>query len=278
MPVKSAKRAAVADWSLPRKELSGREREGFRPRPLERVQGGLGHFTRLLRRFADLQFGSIWDDLSLLLPEIRGTLADVGCGAQPFRDLLNPDVRYIGVDIAGSEEKFGYHAADTRQIRGDVLPLADGEVDAVLCTETLEHVQKPRPFLEEIARALAPQGRLILTVPFAARWHFIPYDYWRYTPSGLANLLTEAGFCDVRIYPRGGALAVAGYKVLGFVLLLLAGRGSLGIARIIWRALGFCLLPVGFAAMLAGNLGLRYPGPAEDTLGYTALARKAPAR
>jgi hypothetical protein len=29
--------------------------------------------------------------------------------------------------------------------------------------------------------------------------------------------------------------------------------------------------------MLAGNLGIRYPGPAEDTLGYTVLAcRQAP--
>jgi SAM-dependent methyltransferase len=264
----------VGDWSLPREDLSGRDREGFKPPPLERARGTLAGLRQLLRRCADLQFGSIWRDLSALLPEARGTLADVGCGAQPFRDLLNPEVRYIGVDIAGAEEKFGYHAPDIRQIRADVLPLADGEVDIVLCTETLEHVLEPRRFLREIARALVPSGRLILTVPFAARWHFIPHDYWRYTPSGLSYLLVEAGFCEVRIYARGGALAVGAYKILGLVLLALAGHGRRGIAAAPWRALGICLMPFAAVAVLAGNLGIRYPGPAEDTLGYTVLARK----
>jgi SAM-dependent methyltransferase len=274
---KSVRRAVVADWSLSREDLSGRDREGFKPPQLERAQGKLAGLRQLLRRFADLQFGSVWRDLAALLPEVRGTLADVGCGAQPFRDLLSPDVQYIGVDIAGAEEQFGYRVSDIRQIRGANLPLADGEVNTVLCTETLEHVREPRPFLREIARALAPQGRLILTVPFAARWHFIPHDYWRYTPSGLSYLLAEAGFCEVRIYARGGALAVAAYKVLGLVLLMLAGHGCRGLAAVPWRALGVCLTPLAAVAMLAGNLGIRYPGPAEDTLGYTVLAcRQAP--
>lgn len=272
--VRSAKRAAVADWSLPREDLSGRDREGFKPRPLERARGRLAGLRRSLRRFADLQFGSIWRDLVVLLPEVRGALADVGCGGQPFRDLLHPEVRYIGVDIAAADEKFGYEAPDTRLIRGELLPLADGEVATVLCTETLEHVLEPRPFLRELARSLVPGGRLILTVPFAARWHFIPYDYWRYTPSGLGKLLAEAGFGDVRIYARGGALAVAAYKVLGLVLLWLAGRGGQGVAGLPWRVLGVCLLPLSITAMVAGNLGIRYPGPGEDTLGYTVLARK----
>ena len=55
----------MADWSLPREDLSGRGREGFRPPPLERARGRLEAFGRLLRRFADLQFGSIWRDLAV---------------------------------------------------------------------------------------------------------------------------------------------------------------------------------------------------------------------
>jgi SAM-dependent methyltransferase len=264
----------VADWALSREDLSRRDGEGFRPVPLERAHGASGRIKGALRRMADLQFGSIWRDLRVLFPEVHGTLADVGCGAQPFRDLLNPDVQYIGLDIDAAEEKFGYRAADVRQIRGARLPLADGEVGTVLCTETLEHVLEPRALLREMARALAPSGRLILTVPFAARWHFIPHDYWRYTPAALTHLMAEAGFCEVRVYARGGALAVAAYKVLGLVLLMLAGHGRRGIAATAWRVLGVCLLPLGAAAILAGNLGIRFPGPAEDTLGYTVLARK----
>ena len=104
-------------WSLPREDLGRREDaessapEGFRPVPHERAQGAAARIRVALRRFVDLQFGSIWRDLAALLPRVQGTLADVGCGAQPFRDLLRPDVRYIGVDIEEAESRFGYAAA-----------------------------------------------------------------------------------------------------------------------------------------------------------------------
>jgi SAM-dependent methyltransferase len=278
--VRFAKRAAVADWSLPREDLTRRARgdlaggsvEGFRPPAHERAQSGPARLRASLRRLADLQFGSIWRDLDALLPQVRGTLADVGSGAQPFRDLVRPDVRYIAVDIDEAERQFGYRAPDTRYFRGSVLPLGDGEADTVLCTETLEHVLDTAPFLRELRRALSPGGRLILTVPFAARWHFVPQDYWRFTPSGLEHALRQAGFSEVRVYARGGALAVAGYKALGFVLLLLAGYGRTGAAAGLSRLFGVVLLPSAALAVLLGNLGLKFPGTAEDTLGYTVLA------
>jgi SAM-dependent methyltransferase len=264
----------MADWSLPREELTQRLSEGFRPPAHERAQSRMARLRAPLRRFTDLQFGSIWRDLSCLLRQVHGTLADVGAGAQPFRDLIPAGVRYVAVDIAESERQFGYRTVDTRYFEGHVLPLADGEADTVLCTETLEHVLEPIPFLRELERVLAKPGQLILTVPFAARWHFVPHDYWRYTPSGLSHLLGTAGFSDVRVYARGGALAVASYKVLGYVLLLLVGSGRKGGAALPSLLLGICLLPVAALAALLGNLGLKFPGTAEDTLGYTVLARK----
>ena len=262
------------DWSLPRDDLSRHNREGFRPPPHERSRGPVSRIRVSVRRFADLQFGSIWRDLAVLLPNIRGTIADVGSGAQPFRYLLPKDVKYIATDIDEAERKFGYRADDTRYFQGAALPLEDGEADAILCTETLEHVLDTGAFLRELARSLSPGGVLILTVPFAARWHFVPHDYWRFTPSGLNHILSKASFGEVRVYARGGALAVAAYKVLGYVLLLLSGYGRHGAKAAPWRILGLCLMPLAALAALLGNLGLSYPGPAEDTLGYTVLARK----
>ena len=273
----------MSDWTLRREDLVLRTRmgkgasaggaEGLPPPPHERALDSAARFRVRLRRLADLQFGSIWTDLAALLPQVRGTLADVGAGAQPFRDLLPGEVRYIAVDIEEAELHFGYRALDTRYFHGARLPLGDGEAGTVLCTETLEHVEEPAAFLRELRRVLSSGGRLILTVPFAARWHFVPHDYWRFTPAGLEQVLAQAGFREIRVYARGGALAVAGYKVWGLILLLLAGNGRRGVARALARLLGAALLPLGAIAVLAGHLGLKFPGTAEDTLGYTVLAR-----
>jgi SAM-dependent methyltransferase len=203
---------------------------------------------------------------------VRGTLVDVGAGAQPFRDLVPPSVHYIAVDNEESERQFGYRTPETRYFRGTALPVESGAADTVLCTETLEHVRGTAAFLGELRRVLAPEGLLILTVPFAARWHFIPRDFWRFTPAGLEHVLTAAGFRDVRVYARGGALAVACYKVLGLILLMLMGGGRRGLRAAVSRTAGIALLPLAAMAAVLGNAGLRIPGPAEDTLGYTVLA------
>lgn len=256
-------------------EVHGREEfEAFRPPAHTRARTPWARLTRALRRFADLQFGSISADLAALLPAAHGPLADVGCGAQPFRDLLAPDVAYIPVDIQDSDRHFGYRVTEVRRFRGSALPLADAEASTVLCTETLEHVRDAPTFLRELERSLRPGGRLILTIPFAARWHYVPRDFRRYTPAGLKDALEAAGFAEVHIYARGGALAVAAYKVLGLVLLLFVGYGQRGPCALAARLLAVALAPLALLAALLGHVGLALPGPVEDTLGYTVLARK----
>ena len=72
-----------------------------------------------------------------------------------------------------------------------------GAYHTVVCAEVLEHVTRPSYALHSIEQMLAPGGKLIITVPFAFPIHNFPDDYWRYTPSGLRLLLTEAGFVDI---------------------------------------------------------------------------------
>src|SRR5579871_1300762 len=93
-----------------------------------------------LRRFFDAHAASIWGDLAQLLPAARGTVVDVGCGVQPYRELLPADVRYVGIDAVATKGHFGYDLPGTIYFDGDLWPLRDGEADFVLCTETLEHV------------------------------------------------------------------------------------------------------------------------------------------
>jgi SAM-dependent methyltransferase len=156
---------------------------------------------------------------------------------------------------------------DTHYFEGDDWGVEDRAFDTVLCTEVLEHIPDPAAFLARAGRCLRHGGRLVLTVPFAARWHFIPYDYWRFTPSGLRQLLVGAGFDEVHVQARGNPLTVACYKVMTLVLTLLFAPG---LAK---RVLGVLLLPVlGMLACIANLSLLRDWG--DDCLGYTVTARR----
>lgn len=228
-----------------------------------------------IRRFFDLQAGTIWHDLVEQLSGAAGTVLDVGCGAQPYRRLLPQGVAYIGIDFNDAATVFGYHAPDVRYYDGEHWPVDDASVDLVLATETLEHVKEPRQFLREADRVLRTPGRLVITVPFAARWHFIPADYWRFTPSGLRHLLTEAGFTNVVVHARGNALTVACYKCMALCTPFIMPQGKSGPSALLARLVGLILAAPFIALAVIGNLSLRSDG-GDDCLGYTVIAEKTP--
>jgi len=222
----------------------------------------------------DLQAGTIWRDLSRILPTCHGTIVDVGCGAQPYRALVSSDAKYVGIDTASAKANFGYEIPDTIYFEGDRWPLDDASVDFVLCTETLEHVADPTRFLSEAARVLRPFGELILTVPFSARYHFIPYDYWRFTPSSLQRLLEASRFRNVSVFARGNAVTVASYKVMALMVPLLFGDARSAIVRILHRGIGLVCSPIVVALAVVANVSLRAED-GDDCLGYTVLAQRS---
>jgi SAM-dependent methyltransferase len=229
-----------------------------------------------VRRFFDLQSGTVWRDLVDELSRVHGTLLDVGCGAQPYRTLLPNDATYVGIDTTDALEVFGYHTPDTKYYDGLHWPIDDRSVDVVLATETLEHVKEPDRFLAEAYRCLRAGGRLVLTVPFAARWHFIPADYWRFTPSGLLHLLERAGFSGIAVHARGNALTVACYKFMAICTRFIMPQEKPALRSALFRLIGITLVPAFVTAAVVGNLSLRFEG-GDDCLGYTALAEKADA-
>jgi SAM-dependent methyltransferase len=200
-----------------------------------------------------------------------GVLLDVGCGAQPYRPLLPVDVQYRGIDTADAQAHFGYRMPDTVYFDGDAWPVESGSVDVVLSTETLEHVLEPSRFLAEARRCLRPGGTILMTVPFSARWHFIPHDYWRYTPSTLQHLLDEAGFNEIGVYPRGNAVTVAAYKVLALGLPFLVPQHGGALRRAASLGLGVLALPLLLVPAVIGRMSLA-SGGGDDCLGYTVKA------
>jgi SAM-dependent methyltransferase len=248
-----------------------RRRENWRPPLFRPIRSRRDRLYSSARRFLDLQAGSIWRDLSLLLPQFHGLILDVGCGAQPYRSLVHPDATYLGLDRHDADVHFGYSMPEMTYFRGDHWPIGDASADLVLSTETLEHVPDPSVFLDEAFRCLRPGGHILLTVPFAARWHFIPHDYWRFTPSGLGRLLRKSGFSDVTVYARGNAITVACYKGLALFVRLLMPQIQNPWKRIPAQAIGVLMFPLAILIALAGNVSLSLDG-GDDCLGYTAVA------
>jgi len=220
-----------------------------------------------LRSLLDLQVASVRRHLRPWLQERRGTLLEVGCGAQPYRYLVPADCHYTGLDWEGAEANFNYRLPDTVYYHGDLFPFAGGSFDNLFHTEVLEHIYHPGQFLAECRRVLKPSGAMLFTVPFQARYHYIPHDYFRYTPAALQKMLGEAGFRQIEIRPRGSDLTVAAYKCVSVTYRWMRS-GPAGILA------GILFSPVTILALLIGAVSLRSSfGSPDDCLGYTVTAR-----
>jgi SAM-dependent methyltransferase len=170
---------------------------------------------------------------------------DIGCGsgfflkglAQTYRDRGWPVAEHLfGIDIDLS----GYLATDVPSRQVDInrpLPFADGSYDLALAIEVFEHSRAPYILMQEVARVLAPGGRIVISVPnvmhalsrlsFLVTGHYymyptpsadpakagrlsghiepLPLQYWHYG-------LRYAGFTDIACIidrRKKGALAAA---------------------------------------------------------------------
>jgi SAM-dependent methyltransferase len=129
-------------------------------------------------------------------------LLDAGAGEGSYKHLF-PRQRYCGVDLGIGDRQWNYSKLDAIADIS-VLPFRDATFEACLNTVTLEHVKDPAKVVREMARTLAPGGRLLLVVPFEWEEHQQPHDFFRFTRFSLAYMLDQAGMGNVSIQPVGG--------------------------------------------------------------------------
>jgi len=127
---------------------------------------------------------------------------DAGAGEGSYREHFHAQ-RYCGLDLGVGDGAWDYSKLD---VLGDLslLPFRDGAFEATLNVVTLEHVREPARVVEELARVLAPGGRVLIVAPLEWEEHQQPHDYFRYTRYGLRYLLERAGFRDIQVEPVGG--------------------------------------------------------------------------
>jgi SAM-dependent methyltransferase len=215
-----------------------------------------------LRRRVQFFEASIEDAVSQFAGDLDAgaRVLDAGAGEGNYKPHFSRQ-RYVGFDLGVGDAAWDYSRLD---VIGDLalLPFEDESFDASINIVTLEHVTDPARVVCELARTLAPGGRILLIAPMEWEEHQQPHDYFRFTRYGLELLLKRAGFAEISIQPVGG-----------FFHLL---------ARRLWNALQFFPGPLIFvAAIFVAPPALVLPAfePLDRrrnfTLGYICTARRS---
>jgi len=164
--------------------------------------------------------------LATLVPGSR--IIDVGCGGGWFAgELARAGFAVVGVEVAAeplrrARERFPQ--LDFRLAGERELPFDAGAFDGAWLGEVLEHVADGIGLLEELARVIAPGGRLALSTPdhgwmlrlalgvsrAAFERHFEPRaDHLRFFTAGTLRSLLEAGGFERIAVRRAGAVLLA---------------------------------------------------------------------
>jgi ubiquinone/menaquinone biosynthesis C-methylase UbiE len=149
-----------------------------------------------------------------LRPEDR--FLDVGCGTgAAVRTAAVTAERAVGVDLApamiarAGELAEGLTNVEFLEAESGHLPFDDGAFTAVLCTTSFHHYPDPYAATAEMARVLAPGGRLVIGDPSSDRLVTRvadrvlrvaePGHVRMYRTEDLAAILYRAGFARVRV-------------------------------------------------------------------------------
>lgn len=102
-----------------------------------------------------------------------GRVLDAACGTGAVtQQLLTRGHDVVGVDVSeGMLARARKAAPEAQLLAGDItdLPLPDDDVDHVVCSLALAHLDDLRPFFAEAARVMRPGGHLLL---LDTRGHF----------------------------------------------------------------------------------------------------------
>ena len=127
------------------------------------------------------------------------TILDAGAGECQFRKFCS-HLKYIAQDFGKyhGEGDIGLQTGKWDNSKLDIIsdivsiPLPDHSVNAIMCTEVLEHIPDPLAAVKEFSRLVKPGGYLLITAPFASLTHFAPYHF----ASGLSRYFYEKHLPD----------------------------------------------------------------------------------
>ncbi|MEX2015867.1 MAG: class I SAM-dependent methyltransferase [Candidatus Hydrogenedentales bacterium] len=173
----------------------------------------------------------------------KGRLLDLGCGKAPlyhaYREFVS-DI--ICVDWANSLHKNEH--LDFECDLSEPLPFANGEFDTVILSDVLEHLPEPGHLWKEMARVLAPGGKILLNVPYFYWLHERPHDYYRYSEFALRRFVEQSSLRVISLRPIGGSPEIiADIFAKHFQFVPVIGSGLAGLVQYCTKL--FIMTPIG---------------------------------
>ena len=184
----------------------------------------------------------------------NGLKLNVGSGARCFK------FRIFNLDLF-FEEKI--------DIQGDLLnlPIRAENLDTIVCTGVLEHVEDPFKAVDEFYRVLKNGGRVYLETPFIQTIHEAPKDFSRWTPEGLKKLMAVFDIKKIDIVAGpGSALAWQFQETMA----MLFSFNSEVVYKIGLRIFGWLAIPISWLDILLE----KHPMAWRAASGYALVAVK----
>jgi SAM-dependent methyltransferase len=98
-----------------------------------------------------------------------------------------PGETYVGVDLSqgdGVDRVLDL----TQPFEAIDEALGQQRFGTIFSFSVMEHCDQPFLMAENMTRLLKPGGKIVLSVPFAWKFHGYPSDYWRFTAEGIKKL------------------------------------------------------------------------------------------
>ena len=157
--------------------------------PDSTVSFGLGEFNIKYdanNLYAVLEYGTISYENN---PDGENKyVVNLGSGVESFfKRVFKPlkSLIRIGIPHDGKVNAYGDAMA---------LPLKNDSVDLFFSSSVIEHLPDPEKAVSELFRTIKPGGLVYAEIPFIGAYHMAPYDYQRYTISGIESLFNRHGF------------------------------------------------------------------------------------
>lgn len=157
-----------------------------------------------------------WHLVARAIPVDARVIVDLGCGSGALLEQLGetrPQARLVGLDVEprallvarGRLPEAAFLEADLETGESPGAAALLGAVDAVVCSEVLEHLGQPAAAVELAHRLLGASGRFVVTVPAGPMTQFDRLIGHRrhYTVQDVRTLLTAGGFRVRQVYRWG---------------------------------------------------------------------------